>query len=36
MIQDLYEGCFLYFGIREQKQILITENRCIVFQNIPH
>ena len=26
----------LYFGIREQKQILIIENRFIVFQNIPH
>ena len=26
----------LYFGIREQKQILIRENRFIVFQNIPH
>ena len=31
-----YEGCLLYFGIREQKQILIIENRFIVFQNIPH
>ena len=29
-----YEGCHLYFGIREQKQILIIENRFIVFQNI--
>ena len=26
---------FLYFGIREHKQILIIENRFIVFQNIP-
>ena len=31
----LYEGCLLYFGIREQKQILFIENRFIVFQN-PH
>ena len=31
-----YEGCLLYFGIREQIQILIIENRYIVFQNIPH
>ena len=30
------EGCHLYFGIREQKQILIIENRFIVWQNIPH
>ena len=30
------EGCLLYFGIREQKQILIIENRFIVFQYIPH
>ena len=26
----------LYFVIREQKQILIIENRFIVFLNIPH
>ena len=32
----IYAGCLLYFGIREQKQILIIENRFIVFQNIPH
>ena len=32
----LYEGWLLYFGIREQKQTLIIENRSIVFQNIPH
>ena len=31
-----YEGCLLYFGIREQKQILIIINRFIVFQIIPH
>ena len=31
-----YEGCLLYFGIKEQKQILIIENCFIVFQNIPH
>ena len=31
----LYEGCLLYFRIREQKQILIIEKRFIVFQNIP-
>ena len=31
-----YEGYLLYFGIREQKQTLIIENRFIVFQNIPH
>ena len=31
-----YGGCLLYFGIREQKQILIIENRFIVFQNIRH
>ena len=30
----LYAGCLLYIGIREQKQILIIENRFIVFQNI--
>ena len=30
------KGCLLYFGIREQKQILVIENRFIVFQNIPH
>ena len=29
-----YEDCLLYFGIREQKQILIIENRFIVFQNM--
>ena len=29
-------SCLLHFGIREQKQILIIENRFIVFQNIPH
>ena len=34
--QSEYEGCLLFFGIREQKQILIIENRFIVFQNIPH
>ena len=31
-----YEGCLLYFRIKEQKQLLIIENRFIVFQNIPH
>ena len=31
-----YGGCLLYFGIREQKQILIIQYRFIVFQNIPH
>ena len=30
-----YEGCLLYFGISEQKQTLIIENRFIVFQNMP-
>ena len=30
-----YERCILYFGIREQKQILIIENRFIAFENIP-
>ena len=33
---ERYEGCLLYFEIREEKQILIIENRFIVFQNIPH
>ena len=33
--QQPYEGCLLYFGIREQKQILIIENRFIVFQSTP-
>ena len=36
ILQILYVGCLLYFGIREQKQILIIKNRFIVFQNIPH
>ena len=31
-----YKGYLLYFGNGEQKQILIIENRFIVFQNIPH
>ena len=30
-----YEGWLLYFGIIEQKEILIIENRFIVFQDIP-
>ena len=29
-----YEGCLLYFGFREQKQILVIENRFIIFQNL--
>ena len=33
---DEYEGCPLYFGIREQKQILIIAKYFIVFQNIPN
>ena len=33
---NFYEGWLLYFGIREQKQILIIENRFIVFENVPH
>ena len=32
----VYEDCLLYLGNREQNQILIIENRFIVFQNIPH
>ena len=36
MERSEYEGCLLYSGIREQKQILTIENRFIVFQNIPH
>ena len=32
----LKDNCLLYFGIRQQNQILIIENRFIVFQNIPH
>ena len=35
-IYQLQFNCLLYFGIREQKQILIIENRFIVSQNIPH
>ena len=35
-LSAVYEGCLLYFGIREQKQILIIEKRFIVFQNVPH
>ena len=35
-IQAIYEACLLYFGIREQKQILVIENHFIVFQNILH
>ena len=31
----IYEGCLLYFGIREQKKKNIIENRFIVFDNIP-
>lgn len=31
-----YEGYILYFGIKEQKQTLINENRFTVFQNILH
>ena len=34
--KPFYEGCLLYFGIREQKQILTIDNRFIVFQSIPH
>ena len=32
----IYEDCLVHLGIREQKQILVIENRFIVFQNIPH
>ena len=35
-ITSTYVDCLLYFVIREQKQILIIENRFIVFENIPH
>ena len=31
----MYEGCHLYFRIREQKQVLIIENRFIIFQINP-
>lgn len=31
-----YEGCLLYFGFREQKQMLIIKNRFIVFQSTLH
>ena len=31
----LYEGCLLYLGIREQKQILIIENRFLFFKIFP-
>ena len=31
-----YVGCLLYFGIREQQQILNIENPFIVFQKILH
>ena len=36
MNEIIYDGCLLYLGIREQKQILIIENRFVVFQNILH
>ena len=32
----MYESCLLYFGITEQKQILIIEIGFIVFQNAPY
>lgn len=33
----VYEDCSLYFGIREQKNSIILENRFInIFQNILH
>ena len=32
---QLYDGCLLYSGIRELKEILIVEDRFIAFQNIP-
>ena len=32
----LFVGYHLYFGIGEQKQILIIESRFIVFQKISH
>lgn len=30
-IMGKYDGWLLYFEVREQKQILIVENQCIVF-----
>lgn len=36
LVTDGYESCLLDFGIKEQKQILIIENRIIVLQNISH
>ena len=36
LAKSLWSSCLLYFGIREQKQILIIENRFSAFQNMPH
>ena len=33
--KQLYEDCLLYFGIREQKQILIIENCLLFFKIFP-
>ena len=33
---NYFRGLILYFGIRERKQILIIEERFIIFQYIPH
>lgn len=35
-VRHVYEGCNLYLGIEEQKQILIIKNHFIVFQNNPY